>query len=636
MISSAPVRRTTGLLIAATAYCVLAQGATPDIPAPRNIPYPGTIGLQVDASDTQRRLLNVRETLPVQPGGLTLLYPQWLPGKHAPRGQLDQLAGLTIEANGKPVAWQRDPTYVYAFHVQVPAGTNTLELQFQVALPQVADGDNVIPTVDMLAVQWNRTVLYPAGYYARNIRVATRLRLPPQWRHASALTVNSTGDEIQFETVSLEDLVDSPLFAGRHFAQLDLAPGQPVPVRLNVFAESATDLAVTPEQLEIHRAIMREAYAAYGPPPFDHYDFLLALSESFGGIGLEHLRSSENSLDPEYFRSWDQAVGDRDLLAHELTHAWNGKYRRPADLWTPQYNVPMQNSLLWVYEGMTEYYGMVLAARSGLWSPEFARDTFAVVAAVYDRRRLGRGWRPLSDTTNQPIINPRRPQSWVSWQRTEDYYTESVLLWLDVDMRLRELSRGGRSLDDAAHRFFAAKPNQGRISTYVLPDLIAALDATGSADWRGLFEQRVNAVAAPLLDGLTRSGWRLIYNDKPNATVRDAEKSRKNTDLSYSLGFTVSSAALLTEVVWEGPAFKAGLTTNTTLVAVNGRAYSSELLKDAVTQSKSGSEPIDLLVKNQDRYRTVRIDYHGGQLYPHLEQIPGTNDGLSEILKSRR
>ncbi|MEP7311147.1 MAG: hypothetical protein ABI859_01075 [Pseudomonadota bacterium] len=631
--------RSAWFLLAALAFGAAVYAATPGIPAPRDIPYPGTVGLTVDASDVQRRIMQVHETLPVRPGRLTLLYPQWLPGKHAARGQLDQLAGLVMTANGKPLAWQRDPVNVYAFHVQVPAGVTELELRFQVATPQAPDNDNIIPTAEMLGVQWNRTVLYPAGYYARGIRVATRLRLPPQWAHASALTVTATGDEVQFETVSLEDLVDSPLFAGRNHVQLDLAPGQKVPVRLNVFADSAKDLQVTPEQLQVHRAMVRESALAFGPTPFDRYDFLLALSDNFGGIGLEHSRSSENSQDPGYFTSWDDAVGDRDLLPHEFTHAWNGKYRRPADLWTAQYNVPMQNSLLWVYEGMTEYYGMVLSARSGLWTPEFARDTFAVVAAVYDRRRPGRAWRSLADTTNQPIINPRRPQSWVSWQRTEDYYTESVFLWLDVDARLRELSRGARSLDDAAQRFFAVPPNQGRISTYVLADLTGALNSAGgagAADWRDFLERRVNLVNAPLLDGLTRAGWRLVYNDKPNATIRDSEKSRKVTDLSYSLGATTNSAGLLTEVVWDGPAFKAGLTNNTTLVAVNSRAFSGELLKEAVTQAKSGGEPIELLVRNQDRYRTVRIDYRGGLLYPHLEQIPGANDALSAILKPRR
>jgi len=233
-------------------------------------------------------------------------------------------------------------------------------------------------------------------------------------------------------------------------------------------------------------------------------------------------------------------------------------------------------------------------------------------------------------------MNPRRPQSWASWQRSEDYYTESLLLWLDVDTRLRELSNGARSLDDAAKLFFAARPNQGAISTYGLSDVIAALNTVGAADWNRFLAQHVNGLAPPLLDGMTRAGWRLVYNDKPNAYIRDREKDRKLTDLSYSLGLVVSKDAVLTEVVWEGPAFKAGLTTNTTLVAVGGRSYSADLLKEAIAAAKQDHEPMELLVKNQDRYRTVRIDYTGGLLYPHLEQIPDRHDGLSDVFKARR
>jgi predicted metalloprotease with PDZ domain len=574
-----------GLLFALLAS-VIAHSVQAAIPAPQDRAYPGVIALRVDATDFERRILSVHERIPVQPGPIILLYPQWLPGKHAPRGRSDNLAGLMIEAGGKSLAWRRDPLNVFAFHLDVPKGVKALDVHFQVATPQNPDADHVIPTAALMGLQWNQVVLYPAGYYARGITVSPQVRFPPQWTQASALTARTSGEVIEFEPVSLEVLVDSPVFAGRHAARLDLSPTPAVPVHLNVFADNPADLAATAEQVALHRSMLRQAYAAFGPPAFDHYDFLLALSDNFGGIGLEHHRSSENSHSPGYFRAWDEAVSNRALLAHEFTHAWNGKHRRPAALWTPQYNVPMQDSLLWIYEGMTEYYGMLLTARSGLWSPEFTRDAIAAVAAVYERKRPGRAWRPLGDTANQPIMNPRRALPWVSWQRTEDYYTESVLLWLDVDTRLRELSGGDRSLDNVAHAFFGARPNQGKVATYILDDLVKSLTQVGKADWKAFFARQVDGVSPPLLEGLTRSGWRLVFSDKPNAFIRDAEKSRKVTDLSYSLGMIVGANALLTEVVWDGPAFKAGLTTSTTLVAVDGHAYSTELLKDVITQAK--------------------------------------------------
>jgi predicted metalloprotease with PDZ domain len=433
--------------------------------------------------------------------------------------------------------------------------------------------------------------------------------------------------------VSLDSLVDSPLYAGLHLRQIDLTPAGGPTVRLNVVADEAADLAATDEQIAIHRALVREARAALGPPHYDHYDFLLALSDHFGGIGLEHLQSTETSHAPAYFRSWDEDVDARDLLAHEYTHSWNGKYRRPARLWTPHFNTPMQNDLLWVYEGMTQYYGMVLAARSGLWPQEFAREEFALTAAIIADRRPGRSWRSLQDTTYQPIITARRPLSWTSWQRSEDYYLESALLWLDVDTRLRQLSDGRKSLDDFARAFLAAPATQPGVSTYEIADVVKGLNAVAAYDWSGFLHDRVQGTGQPLTDGLERAGFRLTFNDKPNAVISDYEKADGLTDLTYSLGVMISRDAALTDVVWEGPAYKAGLTTQTTLVAVNGRAYSAAVLKDAITQSGKDGTPIALLVRNQDHFRTVSVNCPGGLRYPHLEPIAGGKDGLQPILK---
>jgi predicted metalloprotease with PDZ domain len=486
----------------------------------------------------------------------------------------------------------------------------------------------------MLNLQWNMALLYPAGLPASAITLAASARLPAGWQAASALPAQSAGDTLNFAVTTLETLVDSPLFAGLYTRTLQLTSGGAAPVRLHVFAESAGDLAATPEQLAIHRALVREAYAAFGPPHYDHYDFLLALSEQLGGIGLEHQRSSENTLPPGYLLHWDEAVGRRDLLAHEYTHAWNGKYRRPADLWTADFSVPMQGSLLWVYEGMTEYYGMVLAARSGLWSPEFAREMLAEYAAIHAARRPGRSWRALADTTGQPVMNPRRPLSWVSWQRSEDYYTEGALLWLGVDARLRELSGGARGLDAFAASFLGAAANQGDVSTYRFEDLVQALERVAHDDWRGFLEARVLAVDAPL-DGPQLAGLKLAFDDQPNVAIRDTERERKSVDLGFGLGIVVGKDAELTEVVWESPAYKAGLTAGTTIIAVDGRAWSGELLKDAVRVAETGSEPIELLVRYQDRFRSVKIDYHDGLRYPHLVRGDGHVERLGQILAPR-
>jgi predicted metalloprotease with PDZ domain len=602
-------------------------------------PRMAAIELHVDVTDVERRIFRVHESIPAQAGRIGLYYPQWLPGNHAPRGPVDQLAGLRFSVSGRNIAWQRDPLNVYHFILDLPAGTRQLEVDFQLATPQGPDQGRIVATANLLGLQWNQVLLYPAGSAARAVTVQPTLRLPEGWKYATALRpatgAVAASAEVSFGPVSLEVLVDSPVFAGRYFRQIDLTADDRVPVRLNIVADESADLAATDAQIAIHRALVHETTAAFGPPHYDHYDFLLALSEGFGGIGLEHHRASENSQTPAYFRSWDEDVDSRDLLAHEFTHSWNGKYRRPARLWTPHYNTPMEDSLLWVYEGLTQYYGMVLAARSGLWPQVFAREAIAATVAAYHRKRPGREWRPLSDTTYQPIITPRRPLSWPSWQRSEDYYTEGAMLWLDVDTRLRELTQGQRSLDDFARAFFAAPASQGMVSTYEFPDVVRALNGVAPLDWNAFLRARVDGITQPILEGVERAGFRLVYNDQPNAMLADVEKSAHRTDLSYSLGLIVGRDNAITDVIWDGPAFKAGLTINTTLVAVNGRAYSAEILKASVTSAAQGGALVELIVRNQDRFRTVQIDYRGGLRFPHLEPIAGKPDGFAALLAPR-
>jgi predicted metalloprotease with PDZ domain len=607
------------------------------VPAPQDSPYPGSIALKVDATDIQRHIFGVHESLPVKPGALTLLYPQWLPGNHAPRGPIDGLAGLIMSVSGHRVEWARDPVNIYAFHVQVPQGASRLDVEFQYAAPLIGgEGRTIMVTPEMLGLQWNSVVLYPAGYFASRIVVAPELTLPQDWDFGSALDVEGRkGNFVAFKHVSLEMLVDSPVFAGRYFRTIQLDPA----VRLDIVADSPGSYEnIKPEQLAAHRKLIQETYALFGTRHFDHYDILLALSDHFGDIGLEHHRSSENRRLPGYFVDWDREAVGRTLLPHEFTHSWNGKFRRPAGLTTPNFNVPMRNELLWVYEGLTSYLEGVLAARSGLWTADFTRQYWAYTAANLDHDRPGRSWRDLEDTTYQPIVTARRALSWLSWERTEDYYPEGALIWLDVDTKIRELSGERRSLDDFARGFFGGTEGSLGPVPYTLADIVRALNSVAAYDWEKFFTQKLHShgPGAPL-DGLTRGGWKLVYTDVGTDYLRGLEEQRRAVDFMFSLGFEVSSREYgqVVEVLWGSPAYEAGLTAGTGIIAVNGREYRPERLREAITIARNTHTPIELLVKNLDRYRTVQIPYYDGLKYPRLERVEGHVDRLSAITKPR-
>ncbi len=609
----------------------------PAVAAPRDVPYIGTIRLSVDATDTDRHIFSIRETTPVRGGEtLTLLYPQWIPGHHSPVGRVDKLAGLTIRGNGARLEWKRDPVDVFALYVAVPAGVSSLDIEFQFLSPIDADQGRIVMTPEMLNLQWNAVVLYPAGYFARQVPVDASLRLPEGWQFATALeTASAGGGTTTFKTVSLETLVDSPIFAGRYFKRLDLGAAGSAPVRMNVMADRADLLEVNPDQLAAHRALVAQAYRLFGSQHFSHYDLLLALTERMGGIGLEHHQSSENATVPAYFTEWDRNAEARDLLPHEFAHSWNGKFRRPADLWTPNFNVAMRDSLLWVYEGQTEYWGFVLAARSGLWTKQQALDALAITAAAYDHR-AGREWRSLQDTTNDPITALRRPLSWRSWQRSEDYYSEGQLVWLEADTLIRELSRDTRSLDDFARRFFSVNDGSVVPVTYRFDDIVDALNRIQPYDWAKFLKERIESIAQPAPSGgLTRGGYRVTYAETPSDFFKNSELRRRVADLTYSLGMVIGREARLTDVLWGGTAYQKGLTVGTQIVAVDGVAYDGDRLKDAIRSAKQNTKPIELLVRNGDRYRTVRIDYHDGLRYPRLERNMNIPARLDDILAAK-
>jgi len=606
----------------------------PEITAPKDVPYKGVIRLAVDATDTERHIFRIHETIPVEAAGpMILLYPEWLPGTHAPTGRVEQLAGLTIRANNSRLEWRRDPLDGFAFHVDVPRGSTALEIDFQILSSVDPAQGRVVMTTELMDLQWNSVALYPAGYFARQMMFEPSIKLPEGWQFAVALDGASTSaGTTAFKPVAFDVLMDSPMYAGRYLKRFDLDPNGPAKVYLDVVADRPELLEAKPEHIQAHRNLVSQAYKLYGAHHYDHYDFLLSLSERMGGIGLEHHRSSENGTAHTYFTEWDKNADTRDLLPHEYTHSWNGKFRRPADLWTANYNVPMRDSLLWVYEGQTQYWGYVLAARSGLLTKQQALDAIAATAAAYDHRR-GREWRPLQDTTNDPIIEMRRPLPWRSWQRAEDYYSEGELVWLDADTMIREMSGGQKSLDDFARAFFGINNGSYVPVTYTFDDVVKTLNGVQAHDWGKFLRARLEGIGegAPL-DGIARGGYKLIYSDAPSDYVKDSETRRRTTDLTYSLGMSIGRDNKLTDVLWEGLAFKAGLTVGTEMVAVNGTQYSTERIKDVLKSVKTTPEPIELIVKNGDRYRTVRINYHDGLRYPHLERNMAMPARLDAIL----
>jgi predicted metalloprotease with PDZ domain len=630
------------LSLASTVAAAAPQSArpAPAIADPRDVAFPGVLALSVDATDVDRRIFQVHETVPIQAAGdLVLLYPQWLPGTHAPVGALDRLAGLVVHAGGTRLEWTRDPVNVHAFHVPVPQGASSIEVDFHYLSPVNRSVGRIEVAPDLLVLDWESVVLYPAGYFTRRIPVDVTLKLPEGWNQASALDgASSSGAVTTFGRVSLETLIDSPVRAGRHFRSLDLAPGDAVPVRLDLFADRPDLLEIKAEAVDLYRALVQQAYKLFGSHHYDHYDFLLSMSDTVGGdTTLEHHRSAEYGQPVTEFTDWEHNAAGRDVIAHEYVHSWDGKFRRPADLWTPSYNVPMRNSLLWVYEGGTSYWGEVLTARAGLWTRQQALDAIAISAANLDSQ-AGRTWRALQDTTSDEIINPRRPQSWPTWQRFEDYYAEGALIWLDADTLIRERSNGARSLDDFARAFFGIENGSHVPVTYTFDDVVKALSAVEPHDWASFLRSRLDGhgPGAPL-DGLRRGGYRLVFTDRPSDYWTSLEARRlKGKDLGYSLGFAVDKDAVLAAVRWGSPAFQAGLVAGTRLIAVNGVAYEPDRLLDAVKRAKGTSEPIELLVRNEDRFRTVRLDYHEGLRYPHLERDASQPARLDDILAPRK
>lgn len=600
-------------------------------PAPKDIPYPGgTIRLEVDASDTTQRIFRVKETIPVATSGpMTLLMPEWLPGNHAPRGQLEKLNGLTFTADGKPISWKRDPLNVYGFVIDVPQGTKQVVAQFQFLSATAGNQGRVVVTPKMQNIQWEAVSLYPAGYYTRQIPVQATVTYPAGWQAATALRGKRTGDTVAYDVIDYEALQDSPVFAGEHFKAVDLGNN----VTLNIVADDADELVYTPEQIAKHKRLVDEAGALFGSYHFDHYDFLLAITDEMGGIGLEHHRSSENQVEPGYFKKWSdgEALLDRNLLPHEFTHSWDGKFRRPDLLWTPDFRTPMQDNLLWVYEGQTQFWGYVLGARSGLFTKQETLDAYAQIAAKLDTT-VGRQWRPMEDTTHDPIISARRPKGWVSWQRSEDYYNEGLMIWLEADAIIRKQTRGAKGLDEFAKAFFGVKPGDWGELVYNRQDVINTLNGIAPYDWAGFFQTYVDSPTRETpKGGFTMGGYKLVYGDTPNAITKAAEGANKIVDQSYGIGLIVKNDGEISSVIWDSPAFKAGLLVGAKIVAVNGDEYSGDVFKAAI----KAKAPFQIILKKDKYYRTLSLDYSGGLRYPRLEKTGEGEGSLDKLLKPK-
>jgi predicted metalloprotease with PDZ domain len=601
------------------------------IPPARDIAYPGTIQLTVDASDVTRGIFNVHEHVPVAAAGdLVLLYPKWLPGHHSPSGQINKVAGFRATAGGKELPWVRDTLDVYAFHVAVPEGVSAIDVDFQYLSPTTASQGRIVTTPDMESIQWVANSLYPAGYFVRDIPVQASVIVPSGWKIGTALRPSGqSGNRTDYPVTSYEILVDSPLIAGPHYRRIELSPD----VAMDVIADNDAELAATPEQIAIHKRMVDQAVKVFGAQHYDHYDFLFTISDYLGGIGVEHHRSSEDGTKRGYFTDWENHLRDRSsLIPHEYVHSWDGKYRRGADLWTPDYRTPMQDSLMWVYEGQTQFWGYVLAARSGMLTKQQTLDAIATVAANYGPGMPGRSWRSLVDTTNDPIIAQRAPQPWYGWQRSEDYYSEGQLIWLDVDRIIRQQSGGKRSIDDFARAFFGMRDRDYGELTYTVDDVAATLNAVQPYDWRTYLQKRVYDIAptAPL-EGITGGGYRLVFTDQPTPWIKISDKTRKMSDLTYSGGLAVGSDGKISNVLWDSPAFNAGLTNGSEIIAVNGRKFDPDALKEAIKAAAGSGPAPELLIHDDEVYRTVKLDWHGGLRYPRLEKVgttPGTLDAL--------
>lgn len=605
-------------------------------PAPR-------IKLLVDATDAPRKIFHARMSIPAKPGTLTLYYPKWIPGEHGPTGPIQDLAGLRFAANGQTLHWRRDLLDGWTFHVEVPAGASSVEASLDFISPAGPEGiytGGATATDRMAVLNWNTMLLYPEGWTSDELTYEASLKLPAEWKFGTSLPVSAeAGDgingqrQITFKPASLTMLVDAPVITGQYLKVVLLNPGQTPPVELDVAADSAAALEPPADVWEHYKNLVIQASALFGAQHYRDYHFLYSLSDHVAHFGLEHHESNDSRLGERALVDSRKRLLGSGLLSHEYVHSWNGKYRRPADLATPDYEKPMQTDLLWVYEGLTEYLGEILTGRSGERTPEQFRDALAYTAADLDHRP-GRTWRNLQDTADGVPSMQGAPYQWESWRRPLDYYNEDELNWLWVDTIIRQQTRGQKSLDDFCRIFHGAPSGPPQLKTYTFEDVLNTLDQVAPYDWRGFWTQRLgnHGPGAPL-GGIEGSGWKLVYDDTRSELVRTREDDRDVVNAAYSIGLWLKEDGSITDTVEGMPAAQAGIGPGMKLIAVNGRKFSAEILRDTLRQGKSGSFALELLVENTEYYKTFKLDYHGGEKYPHLVRDEATPDLLSDIIK---
>jgi predicted metalloprotease with PDZ domain len=598
-----------------------------------------SLRLEVDATDAARNFFHAKVTMPVTPGQLTLAYPEWIPGNHRPSGPIMNMTGLHIEGGGKAIPWQRDLRQMYEIHVQVPAGVGEITASFdEITNSGVAGGSGASASENVLDVNWNQVVLYPANASSDDVQVKPSIHLPDGWKFGTALTVaDQSSGLVEFEPVSLTTLVDSPLIAGSHYRRIELtAAGESPRHLIDLVGESEAAINMSASDVAAYKRLVAETGALFGARHYRHYDLLLTLSDEVGGRGLEHHESSDNAPGEKGLTDPSTHLLNAGLMPHEFTHSWNGKYRRPAGLATRNYQEPMTGDLLWVYEGLTDYLGNVLTGRIGLWTQKQYQESLAETAASLDYR-AGRSWRSLEDTAVSVQMLRLAPGGWQNWRRGLDYYPEGELIWLEVDTRIRQLTNNQKSLDDFCHAFYGGQSGPPTVVPYSFDDVVRALNAVAPYDWAALLRDRVYAVQprAPL-GGIEQGGWRLVYNDTPNEMMKAVEGVARMANFTYSLGFYVSAeSGTLGDVIVGSPAFKAGLGPGMKMIAVNGRKYSGSRLNAALVASRGTNQPVELLVENAHKFKTYTIDYHDGPRHPHLERVADKPDLLDDVIKPR-
>jgi predicted metalloprotease with PDZ domain len=588
-----------------------------------------TISVTVDATRTQQKLLSAHEVIPVKPGPLTLYYPKWIPGAHDPSGPIAGLTGLRFEADGKTIPWQRDLLDVYTFHLEIPAGINHLEAKYDFIEP---DGDSA--TDKLTVLEWNEVVLYPAGVFAQQLTYEAKLLMPDGWKFGTPLPVEKqSGNQVSFKPISLDMLVDSPVITGEYYRAIDITPkGEPIHHEIDMVADSEAALNMSPKNQKQMINLVAETGRLFGTRHYRDYQFLLTLSDHVAHSGLEHHESNDSRLPERALLMPNSGMLLGGLLAHEFVHSWNGKFRRPADLSTPDFEVPMKDDLLWVYEGLTDYLGPMLAARSGLWTQEQYHEYLASIAASLGPGRPGRTWRPLLDTAvGAPGLGNGRG-GWLNWRRGEDYYDEGDLLWLEVATIIHRESHGQKSIDDFCQAFHGGPNHGAEVKTYTFDELVSALNAVAPFDWAGFFHARLNSTSADApTGGIENGGWKVVLNSEP---VKLQGRQSAPGDV-YSIGLQVGSDGTVTDAIVGSPTFEAGISSGMKVIGVNGRVYSHDLLEDAIKAAKDTSQPITLLVVVDDYFRTCVINYHGGDRYPHLVREADRPDYLDELIKPR-